>query len=219
MEVELLHLTPNAEEFIGRCASICYDSSQDSGACVKRAAACVSKGHLATLRFAHATFKVKGISRACSHQFVRSKHLDFLQRSQRYCNEKDVKFVYPPDDEWELVYRVHYMECLDKYNRMIKNGVKKEDIYFKDIRSFLKQKSIFGYQFFIYEKTKIEPKFGFTFFSIHKAIAIEELLKSKINKAINEKQKVDLQIAKERSLENNETISLSQMRKLSDEQI
>ena len=57
-----------------------------------------------------------------------------------------------------------------------------EDIYFKDIRSFLKQKSIFGYQFFIYEKTKIEPKFGFTFFSIHKAIAIEELLKSKINK-------------------------------------
>ena len=99
------------------------------------------------------------------------------------------------------------------------NGVKKEDIYFKDIRSFLKQKSIFGYQFFIYEKTKIEPKFGFTFFSIHKAIAIEELLKSKINKAINEKQKVDLQIAKERSLENNETISLSQMRKLSDEQI
>ncbi len=99
------------------------------------------------------------------------------------------------------------------------NGVKKEDIYFKDIRSFLKQKSIFGYQFFIYEKTKIEPKFGFTFFSIHKAIAIEELLKSKINKAINEKQKVDLQIAKERSLENNETISLSQIRKLSDEQI
>ena len=130
MEVELLHLTPNAEEFIGRCASICYDSSQDSGACVKRAAACVSKGHLATLRFAHATFKVKGISRACSHQFVRSKHLDFLQRSQRYCNEKDVKFVYPPDDEWELVYRVHYMECLDKYNRMIKNGVKKEDARF-----------------------------------------------------------------------------------------
>ena len=95
MEVELLHLTPNAEEFIGRCASICYDSSQDSGACVKRAAACVSKGHLATLRFAHATFKVKGISRACSHQFVRSKHLDFLQRSQRYCGEGEAATVIP----------------------------------------------------------------------------------------------------------------------------
>ena len=130
MEVELLHLTPNAEEFIGRCASICYDSSQDSGACVKRAAACVSKGHLATLRFAHATFKVKGISRACSHQFVRSKHLDFLQRSQRYCSEKDVEFITPPNDEWELIYQSHYRASQLLYNELIKAGVKKEDARF-----------------------------------------------------------------------------------------
>ena len=124
MEVELLQITPNAEEFIGRCASICYDSSTDSGACIKRAAACVSKGHLATLRFAHATFKVSGISRACSHQFVRSKHLDFLQRSQRYCSEEKVKFVYPSTDD---VYHGLYMCSLDVYNYLIKNGVKKED--------------------------------------------------------------------------------------------
>ena len=130
MEVELLQITPNAEEFIGKCASICYDSSTDSGACVKRAAACVSEGHLATLRFAHATFRVSGISRACSHQFVRSKHLDFLQRSQRYCNESNVDFVLPPDDEWELVYRIHNMECLSLYQKMIRNGVKKEDARF-----------------------------------------------------------------------------------------
>ena len=130
MEVELLQITPNAEEFIGKCASICYDSSTDSGACIKRAAACVLKGHLATLRFAHATFKVSGISRACSHQFVRSKHLDFLQRSQRYCNESNVDFVLPPDDEWELVYRIHNMECLSLYQKMIRNGVKKEDARF-----------------------------------------------------------------------------------------
>ncbi len=67
------------------------------------------------------------------------------------------------------------------------SGEKKDEIDFKDIRSFLKQKSLFGYQFFIYEKTKIEPKFGFAFFSIHKAVAIEELLKSKIETLINEK--------------------------------
>ena len=45
------------------------------------------------------------------------------------------------------------------------------------------------------------------------------MLKHKINEAIEENEKVNLQIAKERSLEKNETISLSQMRKLSDEQI
>lgn len=66
------------------------------------------------------------------------------------------------------------------------SGEKKDEIDFKDIRSFLKQKSLFGYQFFIYEKTKIEPKFGFAFFSIHKAVAIEELLKSKIQISIEQ---------------------------------
>ena len=120
MEVELLHLTPNAEEFIGRCASICYDSSQDRGACVKRAAACVSKGHLATLRFAHATFRVSGISRSCSHQFVRSKHLDFLQRSQRYCNESEVTFVIPKSTmDNNVLFRRHNAHCLSLYKDLI----------------------------------------------------------------------------------------------------
>ena len=130
MEVELLHLTPNAEEFIGRCASICYDSSQDSGACVKRAAACVSKGHLATLRFAHATFRVSGISRSCSHQFVRSKHLDFLQRSQRYCNEENVEFIYPPNLENSLDVEQAYNVCLETYRDLIRRGYRKEDARF-----------------------------------------------------------------------------------------
>ena len=129
MEVELLQITPNAEEFIGKCASICYDSSTDSGACVKRAAACVSKGHLATLRFAHATFHVKGISRACSHQFVRSKHLDFLQRSQRYCNEEDVKFVEPSSIE-SCIVQDHNDYCLSLYLNLLSMGVKKEDARF-----------------------------------------------------------------------------------------
>ena len=131
MEVELLQITPNAEEFIGKCASICYDSSTDSGACVKRAAACVNKGHLATLRFAHATFKVSGISRACSHQFVRSKHLDFLQRSQRYCSEEEVSFVIPYKtvDDCSAMHK-HNAYCLDLYRKLLAAGVRKEDARF-----------------------------------------------------------------------------------------
>lgn len=132
MEVELLQITPNAEEFIGKCASICYDSSTDSGACVKRAAACVSKGHLATLRFAHATFKVKGISRACSHQFVRSKHLDFLQRSQRYCLENNVKFISPFEyqSKADAAYKEAVIHSKIVYKRLLTLGVKKEDARF-----------------------------------------------------------------------------------------
>jgi len=129
MKVELLDITENSLEKIGSFAGICYGSSQEPTACRKRAISCKDKGHLATLRFAHATFHVSGISRICSHQFVRSKHLDFLQRSQRYCNESSTDFVVPPSANPDIV-RAAYQAALDTYNELLKQGVKKEDARF-----------------------------------------------------------------------------------------
>lgn len=130
MNVELLSITPDALAFIGRCAGICYNSSQDREPSIKRAVQCKDKGHLAILRFAHATFSVSGISRSCSHQFVRSKHLDFLQRSQRYCSEKDTDFIYPASMENNLDVETLYEHALGLYQELIKKGVKKEDARF-----------------------------------------------------------------------------------------
>lgn len=131
MQVKLLQITPDAANFIGECAGICYDSSRDRDANLRRAASCKDKGHLATLRFAHATFHIKGISRICSHQFVRSKHLDFLQRSQRYCKEVDAEFVYPHTSlENTSILDAHYKWCLGTYNALLAKGVKKEDARF-----------------------------------------------------------------------------------------
>lgn len=137
MHVELEFITPNALEQIGRYAGICYNSSLDKEACVKRAVSCKDKGHLATLRFAHATFRVSGISRACSHQFVRSKHLDFLQRSQRYCKETDTDFVIPKldytnytEDYLKESLERHYKKALDLYAGLLSLGIKKEDARF-----------------------------------------------------------------------------------------
>ncbi len=129
MKVQLLQVTPNSIEFIGKCAAICYDSSTEPEACVKRASACRDKGHLATLRFAHATFHVSGISRICSHQFVRSKHLDFLQRSQRYCKEEEAEFVYPKSKVGHI-YEEAYTTSLNLYKELLEVGVKKEDARF-----------------------------------------------------------------------------------------
>ena len=94
-----------------------------------------------------------------------------------------------------------------------------QELRFLEIRVFVKEKFMFNYQFFISKETKEEATIKFFTNETDTAIAIEELLKHKINEAIEENEKVNLQIAKERSLEKNETISLSQMRKLSDEQI
>lgn len=131
MLVELKFVTPNALQQIGEYAGICYNSSMDSGSCVKRAVSCKDKGHLATLRFAHATFHVSGISRTCSHQFVRSKHLDFLQRSQRYCNESEAEFVVPTKDpDIAALITASYQDSLAQYKKLLSAGVKKEDARF-----------------------------------------------------------------------------------------
>ena len=130
MNVNMLQLTPNAADFIGRCAGICYNSRQDTASNIRRAAACKDKGHLATLRFAHATFHVTGISRACSHQFVRSKHLDFLQQSQRYVNQKDVSFVWPDKVQQSLDVTKLERAFSDFYDYLIQQGIKKEDARF-----------------------------------------------------------------------------------------
>lgn len=130
MNVELLSITPDALAFIGRCAGICYNSSQDREPSIKRAVQCKDKGHLATLRFAHATFAVSGISRSCSHQFVRSKHLDFLQRSQRYCSEKNAEFIYPESLLNNLDVETLYAHAHGLYEELVKKGIKKEDARF-----------------------------------------------------------------------------------------
>ena len=129
MEIKLLQITPNALEFIGDCAGICYNSKRDPVANKKRAIACKSKGHLATLRFAHATFHIQGISRICSHQFVRSKHLDFLQRSQRYCDESETSFVFP-GTAMDTRISSAYQSAMARYQELRADGVSKEDARF-----------------------------------------------------------------------------------------
>lgn len=134
MKVTLEYVTPNAEEFIGRMAAICYDAKTDKASNTRRAAKCAQDGHLATLRFAHAVFNISGISRVCSHQMVRSKHLDFLQRSQRYCKEDVVEFITPPKicegEVTDFAYINHMENCFDLYNLLLARGVRKEDARF-----------------------------------------------------------------------------------------
>lgn len=134
MKVTLVQHTPNPEEHIGLLAGICYGKTgeQSSEQCIKRATHCVTKGHLSTLRFAHATFLVEGISRICSHQFVRSKHLDFLQRSQRYCNEERMKMIIPNtiDDKYGEQARAYVTAAVSLYDDLIELGIKKEDARF-----------------------------------------------------------------------------------------
>lgn len=130
MQVTLEYITPDAEFKVAKYAAICYDSDTSLTACQRRMKHLMDVQHLATLRFAHAVFRVEGISRACANQFVRSKHLDFLQESQRYVNQADASFVWPPslvEGIPEEIRQTQERIWKETYSKLIEDGYKKED--------------------------------------------------------------------------------------------
>lgn len=133
MKVELIYITPDAEAHIGEQASECYDSKTDRESCIKRAAHCVDSGHLATLRFAYATFRISEISRVCSHQFVRVAHAGILQKSQRYVKESAIEYIDPPslanvEHSDQLLWQNLQLDAERLYLRLVNSGqMKKED--------------------------------------------------------------------------------------------
>ncbi len=124
-------------ESCGRAAGICYDKEQkeDYGSFIKRI---ISYGHMDVIEHANFTFRVEGISRACSHQLVRHRHSSFSQRSQRYVSEKESSFILPsleyvsPEkrEEASSVMREYIKRSYEVYASLIKLGVKKEDARF-----------------------------------------------------------------------------------------
>lgn len=93
MLVTLIQATPNPINTIAKIASICYDSDPKNPlGLVKHL---YRNGHHSVFEHIYFTFKIEGISRACSHQLVRHRHCSFTQRSQRYCSEDGFGVVIP----------------------------------------------------------------------------------------------------------------------------
>lgn len=93
MNVTLIQATPNPVETIAQIASICYDSDPKDP--MKLVNHLYKGGHHSVFEHIYFTFKIEGISRACSHQLVRHRHCSFTQRSQRYCDEDGFEYVTP----------------------------------------------------------------------------------------------------------------------------
>ncbi len=97
MKVELLSITPNAEKLIenvGRTAYLSFEK-QKKGSEKKFIKMLIKSGHLYVLEHAYATFRIKGGSRAFTHQLVRHRLCSYTQQSQRYVNESNFEYVEP----------------------------------------------------------------------------------------------------------------------------
>ena len=101
----------------------------------KRLQHIIDVGHLSVLRFGHAVFKVEGISRVCLAQLTRSKHLDYLVRSSRYCDESDTTFIRPEgferlDIHTQTSLALFESKVRELYKDLLKSGMKKQDARF-----------------------------------------------------------------------------------------
>lgn len=125
LRVTLIQATPEPIQLIADIASICYgnETAKNPLALVKHL---YENGHHSVFEHIWFTFKIEGISRACSHQLVRHRMCSFTQRSQRYCSEDNFDFVTPKELE-SIAYGNHMKYVGDTYSSMVKYGIPKED--------------------------------------------------------------------------------------------
>ena len=128
MQVTLIQQTPAPIETISKIASICYDSNPKNPlGLVKHL---YKNGHHSVFEHIYFTFKIEGISRACSHQLVRHRHCSFTQRSQRYCSEEGFEYITPPsiyDKSARGSYDYSMFEIGEYYNDLQLIGISNED--------------------------------------------------------------------------------------------
>ena len=141
LTVTLVSHTPEPQRLIENCARISYESQNAendptvSSEFIRRL---VERGHLSPLEHATATFYIDGISRACSHQFVRHRLMSITQRSGRY-TVSDGEIVNPYDSSLlpftkqnqarEIIYK-SAVASYGAYRELLAAGVPKEDARF-----------------------------------------------------------------------------------------
>ncbi|HPA71496.1 MAG TPA: FAD-dependent thymidylate synthase, partial [Spirochaetota bacterium] len=135
-EVTLLAVTPNGEKLIEEAGRTCYLSLDRIGDGTEKnfIRNCIKNGHHSILEHASASFRIRGASRAFTHQLVRHRLASFSQQSQRYVNEGEFNYVVPPDiaanPEALAVFREYIETSRKAYNRLRDLDIKKEDARF-----------------------------------------------------------------------------------------
>jgi len=155
MEVIIEDCTENGEEKIERACRTCYsswyrfDPPKSTSELIQKV---IKKRHFSVLEHAHATFRLKNISRVLTHELVRHRLFSFSQESQRYVcyadtpdrnKTKDFMWIFPDtifDYEIESYhnnkefadpilqkYNELIKQCYDYYEEMLKAGVPPED--------------------------------------------------------------------------------------------
>ncbi len=136
MKVELLSITPNAEKLIesaGRTSYLSFEK-QKRGSEKKFIRMLIKSGHLSVLEHAYATFRIKGGSRAFTHQLVRHRLCSYTQQSQRYVDEHNFNYIEPEainrHKEAHIIFSNFIEKAKEVYYKLQNLGIENEDARF-----------------------------------------------------------------------------------------
>lgn len=131
MDVVLLDATEEPLTLCSMAAGVCYGRTSVDP---ERAIRCLQRGHGSVVEHAKATWAVSGVSRSLLAQITRHRLASFSVESQRYCRYDEVSVVVPPSlehDELEHDMFLWTAECcMDRYKKLVEDGVKPEDARF-----------------------------------------------------------------------------------------
>lgn len=131
MKVDVIEATRSPLYIVSKVAGMSRGASDYKAG---RIARCIERRHDSVLECVTATFRVRGISRACSHQLVRHRLASFVERSQRYTrvdvSENDW-FVRPESFDTSELSDASYHYLMGyaggAYVSAIENGIPVED--------------------------------------------------------------------------------------------
>ena len=112
-----------------------YESTDDAEKMLKLINRVISSGHYSTIEHIQVSFAISNVSRACTHQLVRHRHMSFSQKSQRYVKEKgQFDYIIPPtiarDEELKTKFESFMAEISNKYQEFVEAGIPAEDARF-----------------------------------------------------------------------------------------
>ena len=112
-----------------------YESTDDEEKMLKLIERVIGSGHFSTIEHIQVTFAISNVSRACTHQLVRHRHMSFSQKSQRYVKEKgQFDYIIPPTVEKNPELLEKYKKFMEFtanfYTEMTEAGIPAEDARF-----------------------------------------------------------------------------------------
>jgi len=143
-EVKLISKPENILKTVYTACRTCYsamspidinESANDEEKMLSLISKVISSGHYSTIEHVQISFAISNVSRACTHQLVRHRHMSFSQKSQRYVKEKgEFDYIIPPtilkNDELCEKYKAFMKNVSDFYLEMTEKEIPAEDARF-----------------------------------------------------------------------------------------